>query len=57
MDGRSEDEPGRWLRGSPLDAVCVLLQLPSDAVVRARLVPSADAGCRRLADGIADLVL
>lgn len=32
-------------------AVCVLLQLPREAVVSARLVPSADAGWRRLGDG------
>lgn len=56
LDGRKEEDPGRWLRGSPLAAVCVLLQLPRDAVVRARLVPSADAGCMRLVDGIVELV-
>lgn len=35
--------------------VSVLLQLPSEAVVRARLVPSADAGCMWVEDGSAEL--
>ena len=37
-------------------AVCVLLQLPREAVVSARLVPSADAGWRRLGGGTVEVV-